>query len=42
MPERHAEERHALLLELLSRQQFASLDEMQRATGASPRPFVVT
>ena len=36
MPERHPEERHALLLELLSRQQFASLDEMQRATGASP------
>lgn len=35
MPERHAEERHALLLELLSRQQFASLDEMQRVTGAS-------
>ncbi|MCV7318882.1 DeoR family transcriptional regulator [Mycolicibacterium confluentis] len=25
-----------MLLELLSRQQFASLDEMQRATGASP------
>ena len=36
MPERHAEERHALLLDLLSRQQFASLDEMQRITGASP------
>ena len=35
MPERHAEERHALLLDLLSRQQFASLDDMQRATGAS-------
>ncbi|KWX66427.1 DeoR/GlpR family DNA-binding transcription regulator [Mycobacterium sp. NAZ190054] len=35
MPERHAEERHALLLELLSRQQFASLDDMQRVTGAS-------
>jgi DeoR/GlpR family transcriptional regulator of sugar metabolism len=35
VPERLAEERHALLLELLSRQKFASLDEMQRATGAS-------
>ncbi|OBF25007.1 DeoR/GlpR family DNA-binding transcription regulator [Mycobacterium sp. ACS4331] len=36
MPERHAEERHALLLGLVSRQQFASLEEMQRVTGASP------
>jgi DeoR/GlpR family transcriptional regulator of sugar metabolism len=35
VPERNADERRALLLELLARQQFASLDEMQLATGAS-------
>ncbi len=35
MPEQHAEERHAHLLDLLSRQPFASLEDMQRATGAS-------
>jgi DeoR/GlpR family transcriptional regulator of sugar metabolism len=35
VPELHAEERHSLLLELLSRQQFASIDDIQRATNAS-------
>lgn len=35
MPDQHAEERTAHLLELLSRQQFASIDDMQRATGVS-------
>lgn len=35
MADQHAEERYAHLLELLSRQPFASLDDMQRATGAS-------
>jgi DeoR/GlpR family transcriptional regulator of sugar metabolism len=33
--DQHAEERYAHLLELLSRQQFASIDDMQRATSAS-------
>jgi DeoR/GlpR family transcriptional regulator of sugar metabolism len=35
VPDQHAEERTAHLLDLLSRQQFASIDDMQRATGAS-------
>jgi DeoR family transcriptional regulator of aga operon/DeoR family fructose operon transcriptional repressor len=35
MADQHAEERTAHLLDLLSRQQFASVDDMQRATGAS-------
>lgn len=35
MADQHAEERYAHLLELLSRQQFASIDDMQRATNAS-------
>ncbi|MFS0898474.1 DeoR/GlpR family DNA-binding transcription regulator [Mycolicibacterium litorale] len=35
MPEQHAEERYAHLLELLSRQQFASIEDIRRATGAS-------
>ncbi|WP_197373218.1 DeoR/GlpR family DNA-binding transcription regulator [Mycolicibacterium baixiangningiae] len=35
MPEHHAEERHAHLLDLLSRQPFASIDDIQRATNAS-------
>src|SRR3954464_4336930 len=35
MADQHAEERTAHLLDLLSRQQFASIDDMRRTTGAS-------